>query len=378
MSPSPTLPKEPRSLPDCRGLELESTNTKEGPLRRLSTTTLVAFSSTYLLVMAIYVGIDIAKDRLDVAVREVEPPEESSAEPDSTLRGSFRAENTAKGRDRLVQRITEASPVRIVLEASGGLERPVVAALGAADLPVVVVNPIQTSEFAKSLGRLEKTDPIDAEVLALFGERVRPELRPLPSEAQQELEALVKRRRQLVEMREAEKNRLNRVQEAVEPSLSEHIRYLEEQIEEVESKLEKLIEESPVWQAEEDLLCSAPGVAETTARTLLGRLPELGEANRQEIAKLVGMAPIAQESGTWKGERHIEGGRADVRQALYMATLSCIQHNEKIKTFYHRLLDKGKEKKVALIAAARKLLVILNTMLKNQTRWDPNHSPTAA
>ena len=133
-----------------------------------------------------------------------------------------------------------------------------------------------------------------------------------------------------------------------------------------------------MWQAEEDLLCSAPGVAETTARTLLGRLPELGEANRQEIAKLVGMAPIAQESGTWKGERHIEGGRADVRQALYMATLSCIQHNEKIKTFYHRLLDKGKEKKVALIAAARKLLVILNTMLKNQTRWQPNHSPASA
>ena len=328
--------------------------------------------------MAIYVGIDIAKDRLDVAVREVEPPEESSAEPDSTLRDSFQAENTAKGRDRLAQRLKEASPVRIVLEASGGLERPVVAALGAADLPVVVVNPIQTSEFSKSLGRLEKTDRIDAEVLALFGERVRPELRPLPSEAQQELEALVKRRRQLVEMREAEKNRLQRAREAVEPGLSEHVRYLDEQIEEVETELEKLIEESPVGQAEEDLLCSAPGVAETTARTLLGRLPELGEANRQEIAKLVGMAPIAQESGTWKGERHIEDRRADVRQALYMATLSCIQHNEKIKTFYHRLLDKGKEKKVALIAAARKLLVILNTMLKNQTRWQPNHSPASA
>jgi transposase len=202
--------------------------------------------------MAIYVGIDIAKDRLDVAVREVEPPEESSAEPDSTLRDSFQAENTAKGRDRLAQRLKEASPVRIVLEASGGLERPVVAALGAADLPVVVVNPIQTSEFSKSLGRLEKTDRIDAEVLALFGERVRPELRPLPSEAQQELEALVKRRRQLVEMREAEKNRLQRAREAIEPGLSEHVRYLDEQIEEVESELEKLIEESPVWQAEED------------------------------------------------------------------------------------------------------------------------------
>ena len=156
--------------------------------------------------MATYVGIDIAKDHLDISVREVEPPEESSAEPESTQREAFRTKNTAEGRDRLVQRLKKADPTRIVLEASGGLERPVVAAFGAADLPVVVVNPIQTSEFAKSLGRLEKTDALDADVLALFGERVRPELRSLPSEAQQELEALVKRRRQLVEMREAEKN----------------------------------------------------------------------------------------------------------------------------------------------------------------------------
>ena len=328
--------------------------------------------------MATYVGIDIAKDHLDISVREVEPPEESSAEPESTRSETSRVENTAEGRDRLVRRLKKADPTRIVLEASGGLERPVVAALGAADLPVVVVNPIQTSEFAKSFGQIEKTDALDADVLALFAGRVRPELRPLPSEAQQELEALVKRRRQLVEMREAEKNRLDRAQEAVESSLNEQVRYLDEQIEEVETELEKLIEESPVWQAEEDLLCSTPGVGETTARTLLGRLPELGEANRQEIAKVVGLAPIAQESGTWKGERHIEGGRADVRQALYMSTLSCIQHNEKIKNFYHRLLEKGKEKKVALVAAARKLLVILNTMLKNQTAWDPNHSSATA
>lgn len=328
--------------------------------------------------MATYAGIDIAKDRLDVAVRKVDPPEESSAEPDSKLRDSFRAKNTPEGRERLVQKLKETGPVRIVLEASGGLERPVVAALGAADLPVVVVNPIQTREFAKSLGRLEKTDRIDAEVLALFGERVRPELRPLPSEAQHRLEALVKRRRQLVEIREAEKNRLDRAEEAVRASLREHIRYLNRQIEEVEREMKELIEESPVWQVKKDLLCSAPGVAETTACTLLGRVPELGKANRQEIAKLVGLAPIAQESGTWKGERHIEGGRADVRQALYMATLSCIQHNEKIRTFYHRLLERGKEKKVALIAAARKLLVILNTMLKNQTPWQPEHSPASA
>jgi transposase len=327
--------------------------------------------------MTRYVGIDIAKDRLDVAVRTVEYSD-GGEEPISTLSDTFRTENTTGGRIRLVERLQEIDPVRIVLEASGGLERPLVAALGTADLPVVVVNPIQTSEFAKSIGRLEKTDALDAEALALFGERIRPELRPLPSEAQQELEALVKRRRQLVEMCEAEKNRLNRAQKAVEPSLNDHIQYLEEQIEAAEREMDTLIEDTPVWRAEEDLLCSTPGIAEATARTLLGRLPELGEANRQEIAKLVGMAPIAQESGTWKGERHIQGGRADVRQALYMATLSCIQHNEKIRTFYHRLLDRGKEKKVALIASARKLLVILNTMLKNHTRWQPDHSPASA
>jgi len=329
--------------------------------------------------MATYAGIDIAKDQLDIALREVEfPPEGSSEEPESTRAETFHVENTPEGRDRLVQRLREAEPTRVVMEASGGLERPVVAALGAADLPVVVINPIQTSKFAKSIGRLEKTDQIDAEVLALFGERVRPELRPLPSEAQHKLEALTGRRRQLVEMREAEKNRLDRAREAVEPSLSEHVRYLDDQIDEVERALEELIEESPVWQAEENLLCSTPGVGETTARVLLARVPELGEANRQEIAKLVGLAPIAQESGTWKGERHIEGGRADVRQALYMATLSCIQHNERIKEFYQRLLEKGKAKKVALIAAARKLLVIPFALLKNQTRWKPDHCPATA
>jgi len=328
--------------------------------------------------MSIYVGIDVSKDWLDVSIREVEPPEGNVEEPESTQQEVFNVENTAEGRDRLVQRLKKAEPVRIVLEASGGLERPVVAALGAAGLPVVAVNPIQTSEFAKSLGRLEKTDALDADVLALFGERVRPELRPLPSKAQHELEALVKRRRQLVEMREAEKNRLERAEEAVAPSLNEHVRYLSEQIEEVERELGALIESSPAWQVQEDLLCSVPGIGETTARVLLARLPELGEANREEIAKLVGVAPIAQESGTWKGERHIEGGRADVRRALYMATLSCVQHNERIKAFYERLVERGKEAKVALIAAARKLLVILNTMLKNQTAWQPQHSPATA
>lgn len=327
--------------------------------------------------MATYVGIDIAKSRLDVAVREVERSS-GDEEPVSTLEDSFQVENTAEGRERLTGTLKEADPVRVVLEASGGLERPVVATLGAAGLPVVVVNPIQTSEFAKSLGRLEKTDPLDADVLALFGERVRPDLRPLPSEAQQELEALVKRRRQLIEMREAEKNRLERAGSAVRPSLNEHIRHLSEQIEETERELGKLIEESPVWQAEEELLCSVPGIGKTTARVLLARLPELGEANREEIAKLVGLAPIAQESGTWKGERHIEGGRADVRRALYMATVACVQHNDRIGAFYRRLVDRGKEAKVALIAAARKLLVILNTMLKNQTEWRPEHSPATA
>lgn len=328
-------------------------------------------------VMVRYVGIDVAKDHLDVAVQEVETPE-GGEEPLSSRSESFRVENTSDGRAQLVGRLQQADPARIVLEASGGLERPVVAALGAADLPVVVVNPLQTDEFAKALGRLEKTDPLDAEVLALFGERMRPEVRPLPSEAQQRLEALVRRRRQLVEMREAERNRLDRAEEAVRPSLNEHVRYLEEQISAVEREVGTLIEESPAWKAQEDLLCSVPGIGETTARVLLARLPELGDATREEIAKLVGVAPIAQESGTWKGGRHIQGGRADVRRALYMATLAAIQHNQKIRAFYRRLVDRGKEAKVALIAAARKLLVVLNTMLKNQTSWQPDHSPATA
>lgn len=327
--------------------------------------------------MSTYVGIDLAKDHLDVAIRDVDRTE-ANEEPASSQRDSFRVENSPDGRDQLVKRLRETDPTRIVLEASGGLERPVVAALGAEDLPVVVANPIQTDKFADALGRLEKSDPLDAEVLALFAERVRPEERPLPSEAQQELEALVKRRRQLAQMRTDERNRLDRAQEEVQPSLTEHIRYLTEQIEEVEEEIGTLIEESPAWKAQEDLLCSVPGIAETTARTLLARLPELGEANREEIAKLVGVAPLLCESGKWKGERHIQGGRADVRSALYMATLACVKHNDRIGSFYQRLLDRGKKAKIALLAAARKLLVILNTMMKNQTRWQPDHSPASA
>lgn len=327
--------------------------------------------------MTRYVGIDIAKDRLDVAIRVVEQPE-STEEPDSNLADSFGLENSPGGRDELVGRLKELDPARIVLEASGGLERPVVAALGAAALPVVVANPLQTSEFAKALGLLEKTDSLDAEVLALFAERIRPDVRPLPSETQHRLEALVDRRRQLVEMRQKETNRLHRAEEAVQSSLTEHIRYLDERIAEVEGQLETIVEESPAWKAQEDLLCTVPGVAETTARTLLATVPELGEANRQEIAKLVGVAPLACESGKWKGERHIRGGRAKARSALYMATLACLRHNDRIRSFYQRLVDRGKEAKVALLAAARKLLVILNTMLKNQTPWQPDHSPSAA
>lgn len=332
--------------------------------------------------MTRYVGIDIAKDRLDVAIREVERPE-GTDEPDSALANTLCLDNSPDGRDELVGRLKELDPARIVLEASGGLERAVVAALGAAALPVVVANPLQTNEFAKALGQLEKTDQIDAEVLALFAERIRPEARPLPSKTQRRLEALVDRRRQLVEMRQKEANRLHRAEEAVQPSLTEHIEYLDKRLEEVERELEKLIEESPAWKAQEDLLCSVPGVAETTARTLLATVPELGEANRQEIAKLVGgplvgLAPLACESGKWKGERHIRGGRAEARSALYMATLACLRHNDRIRSFYQRLVDRGKEAKVALLAAARKLLVILNTMLKNQTPWQPDHSPAAA
>lgn len=313
-------------------------------------------------------GIDVAKEHLDLALRS-----------DSGEVGSDRFENTSEGTGRLTERLQEADPERVVLEATGGYERPVAAALAAADLPVAIINPRQVRNFARATGRLAKTDEIDAAVLALFAERIRPEVRPLPSEQQQAFAALVVRRRQLIEMITAERNRLGTApSEEVAADIEAHLAFLEQRKAETEKRLSEAVEKSPVWIEQEHLLCSVPGVGEVTARTLLAELPELGEANRQEIAKLVGVAPLNCDSGKRRGQRTCWGGRSSVRAVLYMAALSAIRCNQKIRRFYERLRGRGKTEKVAQVACMRKLLVILNTMVKNDTAWNPDLPPTSA
>lgn len=311
------------------------------------------------------VGIDVSKDHLDVALRREEEVQTS------------RFANSSEGRQALARRLSEAdseqSLERVVLESTGGYERLASAALAAAGLPVAVVNPRQVRDFAKATGRLAKTDEIDASVLALFAERIRPDVRPLPSASQKAFSALVTRRRQIQEMKTAEQNRLQTApSEAVRSDIEAHLRFLSERLEETKRSLNEAVEESPLWREQEQLLCSAPGVGKTTAHVLLAELPELGEASRQEIAKLAGVAPLNCDSGRMRGRRSTWGGRASVRSALYMAALTATRHNRKIRGFYHRLLGRGKAKKVALVACMRKLLVILNAMVKNGTAWNPD------
>lgn len=313
-------------------------------------------------------GIDVAKGHLDLAIRsrcgEVE---------------TRRFDNDPEDIDQLKELLCEVDPDRIVLEATGGYERPVSAALAAAGLPVAVVNPRQTRDFARATGRLAKTDEIDARVLALFGERIQPEVRPAPSADQEVFSALVARRRQLQKMRTAEQNRLGTApSEAVRADIEEHLSFLEERLAETERQIKKAVENSPLWREEEELLCSIPGVGETTAHVLIAELPELGEANRQEIAKLVGVAPLNRDSGKHRGERCTWGGRASVRETLYMAALSATRHNRRIRSFYDRLVERGKAKKKALVACMRKLLVIMNTMMKNRTHWNPEYHASSA
>lgn len=314
------------------------------------------------------VGIDVAKDHLDLAIRF------ESGEVETR-----RFENDPEDIDQLKERLCEIDPERVVLEATGGYERPVSAALAAAGLPVAVVNPRQTRDFARATGRLAKTDEIDSRVLALFGERIQPEIRPASPEDQEVFSALVARRRQLLEMKAAEENRLGTApSEAVRSDIEEHLAFLEQRLEETERQIEETVENSPLWQEEEELLCSIPGVGPATAHVLMAELPELGEANRQEIAKLVGVAPLNRDSGKHRGERSTWGGRASVRKALYMATLAATRCNQRIQEFYNRLVDRGKAKKTALVACMRKLLVIMNTMVKNETEWNPERHASSA
>lgn len=304
-----------------------------------------------------FVGIDIAKATLEVAVL---PSDE---------RRAFTHDEA--GLAELVGYLRPLTPTLIVLEATGGYETDVVAALALAGLPVAVVNPRQVRDFAKALGRLAKTDTIDAGVLALFAERIQPVPHSLPSEAQQDLTALLNRRRQLLEMLGAEHNRLELARPALRPQLRAHIRWLEQRVADVDRDLQTQIQSSPLWRVTDNLLQSAPGVGPVTSRLLIAALPELGTLSRQRIASLVGVAPFNCDSGQHRGVRMIWGGRAAVRHGLYMPTLVAVQHNPVIKAFYQRLLAAGKPKKVALIAAMRKLLTILNAMLKAQQPWQP-------
>ncbi len=306
---------------------------------------------------ACFVGIDVAKATLDVAVR---PSGET-----------WQVANEDAGIGDLVARLRGLDEVLIVCEATGGFERPVVVALATAQLPIVVANPRQVRDFARATGQLAKTDAIDAGILALFAERVQPTPRPLPDEAAQLLDALLTRRRQLLEMLVAEKNRLGFAPPPLHKSLRQHIRLLERQLDDVTRELAARIEASPVWQAKDDLLQSVPGVGPIVSYTLLGELPELGTLTHKPIAMLAGVAPLACDSGTLRGKRMVWGGRAPVRTALYMAALSGRRWNPQLRVFYDRLIAAGKPKKVALIACARKLLTILNAMARDNRQWAP-------
>lgn len=303
----------------------------------------------------VFVGLDVAKATLDVARR---PTGEA-----------WQVANDESGISELVARLRRLKPALLVCEATGGFERPVVAALAAAGVPVVVANPRQVRDFAKATGQLAKTDRIDAAILALFAERVRPMPRPLADEAAQLLDALLTRRRQLLAMLVAEKNRLGFAPRPLHRGIQQHIRWLEHQLDDVTGELAAQIEASPVWRAQDDLLQSVPGIGPIVSAVLLGELPELGTLTHKQIATLVGVAPLARDSGTLRGKRMIWGGRAPVRTALYLAALCGRRWNPQLKVFYDRLIAAGKPKKVALIACARKLLTVLNAMVRDHQRW---------
>jgi len=304
-----------------------------------------------------FVGIDVSKGSLDVAVL-----------PDGQ---SWSIANTEMEIPSLVERLKELSPTLIVLEATGGLETLIATSLGLAQLPVVIVNPRQARDFAKATGKLAKTDAIDARMLALFGQMLRPEPRPLKDEQLQEMVAIVTRRSQLVGMLTAEKNRLGSSAQAVRGDIQEHISCLEQRISETNNTLRQRIRESPLWREKDQLLRSVPGVGPVLSASLLSGLPELGTLNRKKISALVGVAPMNRDSGKHRGKRMIWGGRASLRSSLYMATLVAIRHNSVIAAFHERLIAAGKVKKVAITACMRKLLTILNSIIRNSTAWDP-------
>ena len=304
----------------------------------------------------IAVGIDVSKDRLDVAVR---PSGEA-----------FAVERNASGLDRLIERLRQVSPHIVALEATGGFETVVAAALACASLPVVVVNPAQIRAFAKALGQRAKTDPIDAAVIAHFAQATRPKPRPLPDEATRLLADLVARRRQIIEMVGAESQREKRItMPRLRKSIRRVIDMLQKELAELDGDIDDAVRGSPAWREKEDLLASVPGVGPVISRTLIADLPELGTLNRKQIAALAGLAPFTRQSGQWRGKSFIGGGRASVRTALFMGALVAMRHNPVLKAFFNRLIAAGKPKMVALIAVARKLLTILNAVVRDQRPW---------
>ncbi len=308
-------------------------------------------------------GIDVAKATLDIAVR---PTAET-----------WSVSNDATGIDALVLRLGAWAPTLIVLEATGGSQGPRVAALVAAALPVVVVNPRHIRAFAQAVGILAKTDRIDARVIAHFAEAVKPAPRPLPDAETQELRALLVRRRQLVEMVSAERARLDTVPPSIQDAIQAHIAWLTTQIAGLDDALTRASQTHPVWQAKDDVLQSIPGVGPVLARTMLGQVPELGTLGPKPLAALIGVAPFNRDSGTLRGRRTVYGGRAEVRAVLYMGALVATRHNPVIKTFYERLLAAGKAKKVALTACMHKLLTIMNAMVRDLKPWQPQEVPSA-
>ncbi|HLY17676.1 MAG TPA: IS110 family transposase [Bryobacteraceae bacterium] len=304
-----------------------------------------------------YVGIDVSKDRLDVHVR---PGGEA-----------FVVARDDKGLAELVERLRAVAPRLIAVEATGGYENVVAAAIGGASLPLAVVNPAQVRHYAQALGKRAKTDPIDAEMIARFTEATRPEPRALPDEATQVLAELVTRRRQIIGIMVAERQRATRLPKRLRKSCERVVRMLEKELAALDTDIDTTVRGSPAWRATEDLLASVPGIGSITARALIAELPELGHLDRRSVASLVGVAPFTRQSGQWRGKSFIGGGRRSVRAALFVATMAAVRHNPAIRAFRQRLLAAGKPKMVAMIACMRKLLTILNAIARDQKPWQP-------
>jgi transposase len=307
-----------------------------------------------------FVGIDVSKGTLDLCI---EPAGEA-----------LHVDYDDKGISQVVKRLVEVSPTLIVMEATGGLEMRLAGELSAKSLPVAIINPRQARDFAKATGQLAKTDSVDAAILAAFARAIRPAVRPIKDADTRALDDLVTRRRQLVDRRVQETLRLGTASKIQKKSLAAHITWLNKRITDLDDEMTKRLRASSVWKSKDDLLRGIPGVGEVTSLTMLAKCPELGQLNRREIAALTGVAPLAKDSGKHRGKRFIWGGRADVRAVLYMATVSAIRFNSRIKPFAERLKQAGKPGKVIIVACMRKLLTIMNTILKNNTPWSPQNA----